>query len=158
MPLNMSMPVGTARSCIVAGIEPTSVESAFVKFTVFDVDSGQEASFRVNSGAWTPILATGDSIAIQFCHEVPVSDLISGSNTIEFRFDSDLGGTTRGYYVRTAAIAVKESDLLGDINQDGAVDIADLILLVRAFGTSQYDLRGDGKVDVKDLLVIVKKL
>ena len=46
----------------------------------------------------------------------------------------------------------------GDLNLDGVVDIIDLVLLVRAFGTSQYDLTGDGNVDVKDLLVIVKKL
>ena len=48
--------------------------------------------------------------------------------------------------------------LLGDLNRDGVVDIMDLVLLVRAFGTSQYDLTEDGAVDVQDILVIIKKL
>ena len=45
-----------------------------------------------------------------------------------------------------------------DLNNDERVDIADLILLIRAFGSSQHDLTGDNKVDVQDLLVIIKKL
>ena len=45
-----------------------------------------------------------------------------------------------------------------DLNKDNLVDISDLILLIRAFGTSQHDLNGDGVVDVQDLLLIIKKL
>jgi len=45
-----------------------------------------------------------------------------------------------------------------DLNEDGVVDILDLVLLVRAFGTSEYDLTSDGTVDVQDLLIIIQKL
>jgi len=45
-----------------------------------------------------------------------------------------------------------------DLNKDNNVDIADLILLIRAFGTSQHDMTADGVVDVQDLLLIIKKL
>jgi len=51
-----------------------------------------------------------------------------------------------------------DSGLSFDLNSDGIVDIIDLILLVRAFGTSLHDLNGDGSVDVQDLLLIIKKL
>jgi len=47
---------------------------------------------------------------------------------------------------------------VADLNKDRVVDIFDLVLLVRAFGTYEYDLTGDGTVDVQDLLVIIQKL
>ncbi len=45
-----------------------------------------------------------------------------------------------------------------DLNQDGVIDVIDLVLLVRAFGTSEHDLTVDGVVNVSDLLLIIKKL
>ncbi len=53
---------------------------------------------------------------------------------------------------------------LGDINLDGSVDAADVLLLADAFGSvrggSTYDqrcdLNSDGKVDVSDLLILAR--
>ncbi len=50
---------------------------------------------------------------------------------------------------------------LGDINQDGAVDIKDLILVAKDFGKTTgfnpgCDLNSDGKVDIKDLIIVAK--
>jgi hypothetical protein len=59
---------------------------------------------------------------------------------------------------------VLPSGLVGDINGDGKVDIKDLVLLTRAFGSypshprwnSEADLNGDNKVDIKDLVLLIK--
>ena len=51
-----------------------------------------------------------------------------------------------------------DTPILGDLNNDDIVDIFDLVLLVRSFGTSNNDLTNDGIVDVQDLLVIIQKL
>jgi len=54
--------------------------------------------------------------------------------------------------------------LMGDINGDGKVDIKDLVLLIKSFGSypshprwnADADVNGDGKVDIKDLVLLVK--
>ena len=50
-----------------------------------------------------------------------------------------------------------------DVNEDGQVDIHDLILVIRALGQtapvdSQVDVNNDGRVDKTDLLIIVENL
>jgi len=55
--------------------------------------------------------------------------------------------------------------LTGDTNNDGKVDIKDLVLLIKAYGTipgklrwnPNADLNGDGKVDIKDLVLLIKR-
>jgi parallel beta-helix repeat protein len=54
--------------------------------------------------------------------------------------------------------------LVGDINGDGKVDIQDLVLFIKAFGSYpthprwniEADLNNDSKVDIKDLVLIIK--
>jgi parallel beta-helix repeat protein len=54
--------------------------------------------------------------------------------------------------------------IIGDINRDGTVDIKDLVLFVKAFGSypthtrwnPKADLNNDEKVDIKDLVLVIK--
>ena len=54
--------------------------------------------------------------------------------------------------------------IIGDVNGDGKVDIKDLVLLIKAFGSWWFssrwdangDFNGDGKVDIKDLVLLIK--
>ncbi|MDH7477390.1 MAG: dockerin type I domain-containing protein [Candidatus Bathyarchaeota archaeon] len=54
--------------------------------------------------------------------------------------------------------------LLGDINDDRKVDVKDLVLLIKAYGSypddpnwnPKADLNGDNKVDIKDLVILIK--
>jgi hypothetical protein len=44
----------------------------------------------------------------------------------------------------------------GDVNEDGAVSVSDLLIAIDQWGTSgSGDLNGDGIVDVSDILIIV---
>jgi hypothetical protein len=57
-----------------------------------------------------------------------------------------------------------EVKLQGDINDDGKVDITDLVLLIKAFGSYpghpkwniNADINDDGKVDITDLVILIK--
>jgi hypothetical protein len=61
-------------------------------------------------------------------------------------------------YTYTAAIT------FGDMNCDSKVDIKDLVLLIKAYGSipghprwnENGDLNGDGKIDIKDLVLIIR--
>jgi len=54
--------------------------------------------------------------------------------------------------------------LLGDVNSDGKVDIKDIVLLVKAFGSypgqpnwnPNADFNNDFKVDIKDMVLLIK--
>lgn len=59
---------------------------------------------------------------------------------------------------------VKISSWAMDINGDGKIDIKDLVLLIKAYGTvtgkprwnANADVNRDGKVDIKDLVLLIK--
>lgn len=71
----------------------------------------------------------------------------------------DVNGSSGG-----ATKAVKVSNLIGDLNGDGKVDIKDLAIAAKAYGSSPgmpnwnpiADMNGDLKVDIKDLATIAK--
>jgi hypothetical protein len=66
------------------------------------------------------------------------------------------GGLVSAYWARWG--------LTGDINGDGVVNLADLLILAAAFGSEPgdtnwnpaCDFNGDGQVDVSDLLMLAE--
>jgi hypothetical protein len=78
-----------------------------------------------------------------------------------FRVDA---GDAAGSWARGPSVQAF-SRLIGDVNKDCKVDIADLVLVARAFGklsgTAGYypavDLNGDGQVDIVDLVIVGSK-
>ncbi len=67
------------------------------------------------------------------------------------------GNLARNLKLKSGSCHVEDDNLvLEDINKDGSVDVIDLVLLVKSFGTSQHDLTGDGRVDVQDLLRLIQ--
>ena len=55
------------------------------------------------------------------------------------------------------------SEVLGDLNQDGIINIQDIVLIAGSFGAdiqtnSEADLNGDGEVNIQDLVIIANAL
>jgi len=69
-----------------------------------------------------------------------------------------LGLATFAFNIR----GVKAQGLVGDLNDDGKVNIEDLIIAAQAFGSTaehprwnaKADLNGDGKINVLDIILI----
>ncbi|MFC1713551.1 dockerin type I domain-containing protein [Candidatus Poribacteria bacterium] len=65
---------------------------------------------------------------------------------------------------QTSSLAAPSSHTAGDVNEDGVVDISDIVLLARHFGThegdslydAKYDLNSDGKIDLLDLIIAAR--
>ena len=45
-------------------------------------------------------------------------------------------------------------DIVGDVNEDGVVNIQDLVIVANAFGEAEPDLNGDGVVNIQDLVIV----
>ena len=45
-----------------------------------------------------------------------------------------------------------------DLNDDGVVNILDLVIIANAFGESEPDLNGDGVVNILDLVIVAKEM
>jgi ABC-type transport system substrate-binding protein len=79
--------------------------------------------------------------------------------------NASLGGIVTLFAVQLGIRNVQPT-YQGDVNCDGKVDIKDLVLLIKAFGTTEdsvsgrwnwnADVNSDAKVDVKDLVLTIK--
>jgi Ca2+-binding EF-hand superfamily protein len=67
----------------------------------------------------------------------------------------------------TVAIAwYVDPPAFGDVNDDGRVDLTDLVLIARHYGTVLgdpgynylYDLNGDGRIDLIDLAAVARAI
>jgi hypothetical protein len=86
------------------------------------------------------------------CHNYTIS-----AETPPLPFELDLSDN----FLSDGKVKIK---LLGDVNGDRVVDIQDLVLLIKAFGTypghprwnPNADLNGDDRVDIQDLVILIK--
>lgn len=94
---------------------------------------------------------------------IALSNITGHEVTLTWEFDSvdELYNNYRGLhidYVRLTSdeVACDDATCLGDINQDNEVDVADLLLVIGAWGNSgEADIDGDGTVNVADLLILI---
>jgi hypothetical protein len=78
-------------------------------------------------------------------------DLLMITDSVTFRVDEDIVGSTQtvlNTYIQTCQ---------GDIDEDGTVDVADILILIAEWGDTggQSDLNNDGTVDVADILILI---
>lgn len=73
-----------------------------------------------------------------------------------------VNGPTNAYVFRTCYTGQLPPELVGDITGDGVVDIFDVVIVAKAFGSvlggpnwdQRADLNGDNKIDIFDMVVI----
>lgn len=133
----------------------------FLDIEIFNIDSKEPCEYT-----WTLMMdgtvaiATGvgalDPIKVNLTKVVlPWTTIAPCIHTFTLTVTNAAGTTT---YTITAAVT------FADLNCDCKVDIKDLVLLIKAFGSTPAsikwnengDVNGDGKVDIKDLVILIK--
>ncbi len=108
-----------------------------------------QMGFPTQSGVYT--------VAIDYRSVAP-ADYSGNWFFINFGFNSASGPAVL-YIDNVRVLLDEEPGIPGDVNGDGCVDDADLLLVLFAFGSSGYglpeDVNGDGTVDDADLLIVL---
>ena len=85
--------------------------------------------------------------------------------TVLLELVTDSGGTVSCDWAHWADLLVtaKEAELRGDVNQDGTVNILDIVLVGQNFGQKppsdpRTDVNNDGEVNVLDLVLVAEQL
>ncbi len=150
----------------------------------FDGDSTYAASFSTNTLTVAPVRVQGQVVlqgaanpqgtpvrfVLQAGSQQQTVDLNLGANG-SYAFDTALTGaatvrlsTPNGVWLCTRRnttlsdlVALNFELTAGDLNQDGVIDDADLLMVLFAFGSSdsQADVNRDGVVDDADLLMVL---
>jgi carboxypeptidase A2 len=123
-----------------------------------DNASYDKAELSIASGPWIRM----DEAATWTTYTADVSGLAGQSINIRWRFDTvdGLFNNFRGWQVTNVTVIVNAADCPdcpADLNGDGVVNVADLLILFDNWGEnpgSPADLNGDGVVNVADLLIL----
>lgn len=103
------VPVGTAESMVFElKAEPAKIERAWLVLVVDDIDAPAEATVMLNGRHPIAIHESvlGEGEGHRGALLVPVEALVKGRNTFEFTFADNLDGTTEGYSILDAYLAV----------------------------------------------------
>ena len=139
----------TFASAAICGSSATGYESMIVSRSNLDVTGASSERF-------SSISDFGGGIMLYDCHITsPVGGRISDDSTSIVQDD----GTTAGH------IIIKADALLGDVNEDGRVDEADVVLLAQLLADGDAlanypnaDLNGDGYLTLTDLTLLVNQI
>jgi len=110
--------------------------------------------YRFNGGAWRTA-ANGEGYG-GFAAPVPLGDLRNGDNTLEFRRAEGLVIANIELELLLAGGATPPART-ADLNNDGVVDVADLSILLNAWGSNDAvaDIDASGTVEVADLSLLL---
>ncbi len=105
-------------------------------------------------------LAPGETVSFSSVGFFETAETRSGNLAVlEFEVIGEVG--QRGFSLPVTALFIDPSPKIADLNDDGSVDVIDLLLLLEAWGPCEdpvdcnADFNGDGVVCVLDLLILL---
>jgi hypothetical protein len=107
------VPIGTTKSMSFnLKVDPSKIEKAWLVMVVDDIDEPREATIVLNGKHPITINQSvlGEGEDHRGASVVPVDALVQGINTFKFTFADNLGGTTEGYTIMKAHLAVLTKD------------------------------------------------
>ncbi len=95
--------------------------------------------------------------------EISLSEYTGETVLLELVTDSVESATCDWAHWAELLITAKEAELKGDVNQDGIVNILDIVLVAQHFGQKppsdpRVDVNNDGQVNVLDLVLVAEQL
>ena len=136
----------------------------YPNFTIFSCRSntGSIAHSTATRSGWNEGRYGSETDKLLLENGVAVGDLIRGSDRKWYmNWDADNEEPTHEYRITFDMNhnTVKVGGLIGDLNGDGKVDIADAVTVLDAMASSIYDeyidLNHDGKVDIADFVAVL---
>jgi hypothetical protein len=114
IPANLYLvPLGTKKSIVFTiKQDPKNIAAAWLVISADDIDEPKEAKITLNNKHAIKVHPSvlGESIGHRGAMIVPVKGLLKGRNTFEFVFADNLGGTTDGYSILKAELAISLSE------------------------------------------------
>lgn len=133
------------------------VPQCLEKSETFTVTANTAMSATITSQLFYQMSITGN---YNYSFTLPTKSLRLGNYTVSVA--ANYKGLWENFpATNTTIFKVK---LMGDVNGDGKVDIKDLVLLIKTYGSypgrpdwnPKTDLNNDNKVDIKDLVLLIK--
>lgn len=165
------------RLCIYFGCEPT-YNLEFMRHELISGSASIASLWHTDEAEWEFMKTLGSFIETveNWCDEpgqeitdetVPRNtgdagiDLPAGTTCTDIEKTSAKCGDGKCQHPETSTSCPKDCDTnfnKEDINRDGDVDLIDLVIMVKALGTSRYDITGDGLASIDDMIAIIRKL
>ena len=116
----------------------------------------EDNTITLAANYWQSKAFSGDGTLASFTFEVRAGKM--STLTLKDVLLFDYSGNGKIYYphVRNAQITV-DFDIMGDVNQDGTVDVKDLVVVAENFGETgenAADVNGDDVVNIVDLALV----
>ena len=129
------------------------------------INGSRSGSARVYSGVDGSLLyeVYGDSPGDMFGGAVSSAGDVNGDGFADFIIGARTGGTRQGGYARLfVSQAPAGLPILGDVNQDGAVDFSDIAAFIAALQSGMFlpeaDANQDGELDFSDIGAFIEIL
>jgi hypothetical protein len=134
-------------------------------------DGDVSADYEISGGSADPAtdyvpvsgtIAFGDGETADKSFSVPIVDdpLVEGDETVEFSLSDPTGGAALGSLCETV-LTIEANDQAVDVNDDGLVDLVDLLVVVANFGPPPFndpgaDVDANDYVNILDLVAVAR--
>ena len=125
--------VGSTRACDIT-LDLTGVTGATLTYEAFDIDGVEEGTEKVNSSGETGIPTTAnDQWGTTVSRTIPLSALVSGKNTVTFKFAANSGTQpapwgSSGFSIRKVSLTVQSPLVISGFQDKNITDTSAMIV------------------------------